>query len=95
MAEAPTCIVDPRLALIALDYSVEAVRDAPTAFEKGKLICGGLAPSIPVTFGPAELDRFTRERLGNAYGVDAADPLDELVAGCRTTSWGAAMLLPG
>ena len=94
MATAPTCIADPRLALIGLGYSVEAVRDAPSAFEKGKLICSGFAPSVPASFTAADFDRLTRERLRNAYGVDDDDSLAELVAGCRTTSWGASALLP-
>ena len=49
MATAPTCTVDPRLGLIGLGYSVEAVRAAPNAVEKGKLVCGGGAPSIPAS----------------------------------------------
>jgi hypothetical protein len=34
MDTAGSCIVDPRLGLIGLGYSVEAVRDAPSAFER-------------------------------------------------------------
>jgi hypothetical protein len=94
MATAPTCTVDPRLGVIVLGYSVDAVRDAPSAFEKGKLICGGIEPSIPAISNKEDLDRVARQRLRNAYGVDVNDPLQELVAGCRTTSWGASMLLP-
>jgi hypothetical protein len=94
MATAPTCIVDPRLAVIVLGYSVEAVRNAPSAFEKGKLICGGIAPSIPGVGNRHDLDLLARRRLRNAYGVDASDTLDELVAGCRATTWGASMLFP-
>jgi hypothetical protein len=93
MATSRTCIVDPRLGLIVLGYSVEAVRKATSAFEKGKLICGGIAPSIPAIADEADRDRFARERLRNAYGVEASDPNAELVAGCRATSWGASMLL--
>ena len=94
VATAPTCIVDPRLGVTVLGYSVDAVRNAPSAFEKGRLICGGSAPSIPAHADERDYDRFARSRLRNAYGVDASDPRDELVAGCRTTSWGASMLLP-
>jgi hypothetical protein len=94
MATAPSCVVDPRLALIGLGYSVEAVRNAPSAYEKGRLICSGFAPSVPASFTAADFDRFTRDRLENAYGVGDDDRLDELVAGCRTTSWGSSMLLP-
>jgi hypothetical protein len=83
-----------RLALIRVGYSVEAARDAPSAFEKGKLLCGAVPPSIHGTFDRDDLDRFARQRLRSAYGVDAEDSLSELVAGCRATSWGASLLLP-
>jgi hypothetical protein len=88
------CTIDPRTTIIVLGYSVEAVRKAGSAFEKGKLICGGIAPSIPAIGDAQDHDRFARRRLRNAYGIDASDSLAELVAGCRTTSWGASMLLP-
>jgi hypothetical protein len=37
-----TCTADPRSALYSVGYSVEAVREAPTAYLKGQIIC---APS--------------------------------------------------
>jgi hypothetical protein len=94
MATAPSCVVDPRLALIGLGYSVQAVRDAPNAFEKGRLVCANYTASVPAGFTAAQFDRFTRNLLRNAYGVDGDEPFDELAAGCRTTSWGASTLLP-
>ena len=93
MATAPTCIADPRLALIVVGYSVDAVRTAPSAYEKGKLICGGIAMSLPATDAEG-FDRIARQKLRSGYGVDPSDSLEELVAGCRTTDWGADMLLP-
>jgi hypothetical protein len=93
MATAPSCMVDPRLGLIVLGYSVEAVRDAESAFEKGRLICGGIAPSVPA-FDAEGFDDLVRDRLRTAYGVVPSDSLVELVAGCRTTTWGAAILVP-
>lgn len=95
MATAPSCIADPRFGLIVTGYAVDAVRNAASAFEKGKLICGGSEPSLPGGFDSAERDRFARDRLRRADGVDDDDPLAELVAGCRETPWGADVLLPG
>ena len=93
MATAPSCITDPRLSLIVLGYSVEAVRNASSAFKKGSLVCGGGAPSMPASFDDADRDRFARSRVRSAYGVDGDDSIVELIAGCRSTAWGANMLL--
>jgi hypothetical protein len=88
------CTADPRLGTYSVGYSVEAVRSAPNAFTKGRLICGGRAPSLPGSFDAAERREFVLGRLRHALGVTPGDPLAELVAGCRTTSWGASVLLP-
>jgi hypothetical protein len=93
MATAPTCTVDPRLGLIVVGYSVEAVRDAGGAFEKGRLICGGIALTVPALDAEG-FDDLARDRLRTAYGVDPFDSAVALVAGCRSTPWGADMLLP-
>jgi hypothetical protein len=93
MATAPTCTVDPRLGLIVVGYSVEAVRDAESAFEKGKLICEGIAPTVPALDAEG-FDDLARDRVRTAYGVDRSDSFVDLVAGCRSTAWGADMLLP-
>jgi hypothetical protein len=94
MATASTCTVDPRLGLVVIGYSVEAVRAAPTAFEKGRIICSGAAISLLALEDARGYDRIARERLRKGYGVDPSDSLADLVAGCRTTQWGASMLLP-
>ena len=75
---APTCWADPRSALYSIGYSVEAVRDAPTAYLKGQIIC---APS-PLSRG--EELRDPRSMLSGAVGVKPTDDVDELVRGCAS-----------
>lgn len=93
METAPTCKVDPRFVLYSPGYSVEAVRAAESAFEKGVALCRIFAPSLPANIGsdPDALDRFTRGHLQHAIGVQPRDSLEELVQGCMTTNWGRAL----
>ena len=75
----PPCTADPRLGLYSVGYSVEAVRDAPTAYLKGRIICAWnqLSPGQELRGGP-------RSML-TAPGVKPTDDVDELVRGCTST----------
>jgi hypothetical protein len=83
------CVVDPRLALYSVGYSVEAVQGAQSAYEKGQIICSG-ARSVP-----AMLDNpraYLRGIVDGAVGLSASDDMGAVSDGCLSTQWAKAVL---
>jgi hypothetical protein len=87
--------------VIHVGYSVEEVRLAGSAYEKGKLICSAPAAGATLFRTPApdpgeeiNPEMLMKTKLQRAYGVEGSDDVDELVRGCASTGFGQTLLRP-
>lgn len=90
--------VRPRLALVIVGYPVEAVAEADSPYEKGRLVCsasgtGGWFFRMPlIRSGDFDREEVLRTKLQRAYGVERTDDPVDLLRGCADTDAGRAFL---